>query len=795
MMLSPLKPGDRVALIAPASPFEPEKLSLTCEMIESAGYRLSLGRHLFNRKGYLAGSEGERAEDLIRAIEDPEVGAILCVRGGYGSGRLLPWLPFSLLRKHPKIFMGYSDITFLHLAFRRQMEWPTFHGPNALDMADAPERAENVFKTLRGENPFSWELQDSQILRPGVASGVVVGGNLTCLAHLLGTPYFPDMTGALLLIEDTGEGLYRLDRLIAHLKLAGVLPRLGGLILGRFKNCGESQKIREMVLEQVKDLPFPVIGNLPFGHGSENQVILFGAPFLLNTHQHTLKALQTPFSPTEDRERTTAAGSLQGETGRKGHLPASSGLPFDLIPTPSSGISPVVLDVPSSPRPASHFRKASFASLASPIEDLFQNALKEKTFSGASLLVATPGKILFQGTWGHTRSGGAPVTPYTRFDLASLTKPLITVPLYMRAISRKSLDLDDPLSRFFPTALLPVEKKAITIGRLLNHCSGLPAYEPFYRTLIETPYAHRSAVLLSRILDTPLVDPPGKVCRYSDLGFLLLGIILEMVFESPLDSLAQQLLLQPMHNYELGYCRLKVFQDPTLLPERLAENRHHFAATEYCSWRKRILEGEVHDENAYSLGGVAPHAGLFGTAHGVFRLLSYLWGIYRGAVEDPSWSAEVMSTFWKKQDAVPGSSWALGLDTPSPERSSAGIHFSPRSVGHLGFTGTSFWIDLEKEVMVVLLTNRVHPTRENDRLKAFRPLMHNLVMEAFHVLSGCQNDLHDGYRRHRHGNPGNDAEGKRVSSGGLGRQPLSSHEHSPGGDRHSRLPGIQDGKS
>jgi muramoyltetrapeptide carboxypeptidase len=253
------------------------------------------GKHLFSKKGYLAGNEAERAEDLIRAMTDPAVCAIICVRGGYGSSRLLPWLPFSSLGKVRKIFLGHSDITFLHCAFQSRMDWATFHGPNVISLADTPSQSENVLRVLRGEQEFCWKFAKEQIIRPGVASGPVFGGNLTCLTHLVGTRYFPDLNGALLLIEDRGEALYRLDRFLTHLKLAGAMERLGGLIIGEFTECGDTREILDMISEQVRPYRFPVVASLPFGHGEANEVIPFGIPFSLNTYERTLKAIQSPF--------------------------------------------------------------------------------------------------------------------------------------------------------------------------------------------------------------------------------------------------------------------------------------------------------------------------------------------------------------------------------------------------------------------------------------------------------------------------------------------------------------------
>lgn len=301
MTLTPLQPGNCLALVAPASPFSEEKFDRACSILQDAGFNIWLGPHLLARRGYLAGTEAERAGDLTAALCDPAVAAVICVRGGYGSGRLLPWLAFPTLKKHPKIFLGFSDITFLHLAFAGQLDWVTFHGPNLMQMmnfydGDNPERFRHVLATLQGATEFSWPLAEQQILKPGVATGKLLGGNLTCLTHLVGTRYFPSLDGALLLVEDCGEALYRLDRLFAHLKLSGMLERLGGLALGYFKDCGEIPRIHQMILEQVAEFHFPVIADLPFGHGAENEVIPMGTPFYLNTYEHTFRAIEDPFA-------------------------------------------------------------------------------------------------------------------------------------------------------------------------------------------------------------------------------------------------------------------------------------------------------------------------------------------------------------------------------------------------------------------------------------------------------------------------------------------------------------------
>jgi serine-type D-Ala-D-Ala carboxypeptidase len=190
----------------------------------------------------------------------------------------------------------------------------------------------------------------------------------------------------------------------------------------------------------------------------------------------------------------------------------------------------------------------------------------------------------------------------------------------------------------------------------------------------------------------------------------------------------------PMGIDELSFRPCRASSNLEIEPRDPQNPQVSFVATEHCSWRNRLLAGEVHDENAFCLGGVAAHAGLFGTARGIFCFLAFLWRISRGHMTVTGWSPSVIETFFTRDDSVPGSTWALGFDTPSPGCSTSGDYLSTRSIGHLGFTGTSFWMDLHREVIMVLLTNRVYPTRENQGLKLFRPLIHNLAMEAFHEL-------------------------------------------------------------
>lgn len=373
--------------------------------------------------------------------------------------------------------------------------------------------------------------------------------------------------------------------------------------------------------------------------------------------------------------------------------------------------------------------------LSSELDRCFRTALGEKIFSGASLLVGDSEKIIFQQCWGRTKSDGIPVDAATRFDLASLTKPLVTTLLVMQAVHAGKFGLDDCLASFFPAGLVPLEKRSVTIRQLLNHSSGLAAYHPFHLELIEVPERERGPRLLDWIMRMPLQSRPGRRSRYSDLGFLVLGAIIQSVLHGPLDVLAQQFVFMPLGVEELGFVRLIPPSNPAITPAFLSQPEFAFAATEWCPWRRRLVQGEVHDENAYCLGGVAPHAGLFGTGQGIYTVLSHLLGAYCRKSQDALFPPDLLEHFWTRANADEVGTWVLGFDTPSSHGSSAGRYFSLHSVGHLGFTGTSFWMDLDRQVLLVLLTNRVYPTRKNEKIKIFRPMVHDLAMKAFYAHS------------------------------------------------------------
>jgi CubicO group peptidase (beta-lactamase class C family) len=349
-----------------------------------------------------------------------------------------------------------------------------------------------------------------------------------------------------------------------------------------------------------------------------------------------------------------------------------------------------------------------------------EGGVEEGVFPGAVLLVAKKGQVLFIEKAGYLSliPDQIPIKRDTIFDLASLTKPLATTLCLMKLVDEGKVELDQPLSRLIPTTF-PVDKKDLTPRLLLNHSAGFTDWKPFYLDLMAYESKERKRVLREQILEDPLAYGPGENCLYSDLGF----VILEWIIEEASGMTMQQFLEQSFYE-PLSLERTFLSEDALAVPFK----QEIFAATEDCPWREKVIQGEVHDENAWALGGYSGHAGLFGSAEDVHVLVNFIREHHLGKRDDYL-RPETVRTFFTRQDIVKESTWCLGWDTPSEENSSSGKYFSRNSVGHTGFTGTSVWMDFDKDVVVILLTNRIHPTRKNEKIKTLRPKLHDLIIE------------------------------------------------------------------
>jgi len=355
------------------------------------------------------------------------------------------------------------------------------------------------------------------------------------------------------------------------------------------------------------------------------------------------------------------------------------------------------------------------------INNAMTEALSDNVFPGGVLLVSFKGRVLFFEAYGSAnRISGKTMTRETLFDLASLTKPLATTLAVMKLVQEGRLGVEDKLGSVIPR-IGKTEKSGIGIMNLLLHDSGLSDYRPYYLTLRDLPKNERESVLRDLLVKEPLLCMPGENVLYSDIGFMFLRWVVETVSGSNLDHFVYDNIYKP-----LGLEKI-FFVDLDYKEKSWKERTGSFAATEICPWRNILLEGVVHDENAYVMGGIEGHAGLFGTAGDVNLLLSELLFSFHGISKQAVIDGKQANHFLRRRE---GAGRALGFDAPSLTGSSAGSHFSRNSIGHLGFTGTSFWMDLDKFIIIVLFTNRVHPSRENVKIKEFRPALHDIIMES-----------------------------------------------------------------
>jgi CubicO group peptidase (beta-lactamase class C family) len=349
---------------------------------------------------------------------------------------------------------------------------------------------------------------------------------------------------------------------------------------------------------------------------------------------------------------------------------------------------------------------------------ILRDAIAQRTFPAASVAVTQRSSLVALKPFGHFTYdpdfGGrdSPVTAATLFDLASLTKVVATTSMAMLLYERGMLDLDVPVAAIIPEFVATaIEKKDprrsdVTVRMLLAHSSGLPAYEKLFLK------GHTHDELLSAACAVPLTADPGSRAEYSDIGFIILGIALERLASESLDRFTQREIFGPLGMTSTTFNpsdNLRLTIPPTV---------------EDHTFRRRIIQGEVQDENASVLGGVAGHAGLFSTAEDVAK---FAHAMLTGG--NPILRSETISLFTRRESAPASTSRTLGWDTPSSP-SQSGKQFSPESYGHLGYTGTSLWIDPTRHVSITLLTNRTWPDCANQAIKQVRPKFHDAVMEA-----------------------------------------------------------------
>ncbi len=373
------------------------------------------------------------------------------------------------------------------------------------------------------------------------------------------------------------------------------------------------------------------------------------------------------------------------------------------------------------------------------LERAAERAIGKAELPGFVLWAARNDEVVYHEAFGDAqlRPHRRPMKTETVFDLASLTKVLSTTLILMKLDERGDVDIGDPVTRFIPAFADRDEKKRdITLRHLLTHSSGLKAWVPYYEDIrardrkrdtriLGTPDAR--PYLLDRIAMGGLIHEVGEASVYGDLGFIVLGEVIERAAGGDLAALFAEEVARPLGLRNTGFIPLPRGEGEEAPPGGLALPKSRFAATEECPWRGRVLVGEVDDGNAWAVGGVAGQAGLFGTAEEVGKIGLALMASHEGRGD--LIARPVIERFFTRQDLPKGSDWALGWDTPTAGLSTSGRFFSPRSVGHTGFTGTSLWMDLDRRLVVVLLANRVHPIARKSRF-AFRPRVHDLLMEA-----------------------------------------------------------------
>jgi muramoyltetrapeptide carboxypeptidase len=300
-------------MVAPsAAPNEPERIRFAIDTIESLGFKVKPGAHLYDREGYLAGSDAARADDLNAMFADDGVDAIWCVRGGYGASRILPALDYALMQRKPKALIGYSDITALHVAIHRHAGLVTFHGPVAfraftpyslgelkrvLWTGETPVRLGGPPPFERAEGRVDWENRVATLV-PGTARGRLLGGNLCLMSHLCGTPYFPDLRGAILFLEDVEEAYYRIDRMLTQLWLSGALAGVAGVAFGKFTNCNSSpfflqnRPLDDILAERCRALGVPAVSGIMVGHIEDQTTLPVGCLAELDADAGTLTLLE-----------------------------------------------------------------------------------------------------------------------------------------------------------------------------------------------------------------------------------------------------------------------------------------------------------------------------------------------------------------------------------------------------------------------------------------------------------------------------------------------------------------------
>lgn len=453
---------------------------------------------------------------------------------------------------------------------------------------------------------------------------------------------------------------------------------------------GDLTESQVELVQQLNRTPVPVI------------VVSYMSPYFLAEIPET-PVFVTTYGSADSSQRAAIA-ALLGEIDVGGKLPVE--LP-QLYPYGHGlELARLPMTLPLADPETAGFRPGG----AAEIDRVLEEFLEQKAFPGGVLAVGHKGRLVYLKPFGRLSydPDSAAVSTDTIYDLASLTKVIATTTMAMILVDQGLLDIDKPVQDFLPL-FQGSGKEKVTVRDLLTHSSGMVAYGDLYKEI------RGKEAYVERIQAMDLEYEPGTKSVYSDYGTILLGEILERVAGQPMDEFVEERVFEPLGMVDTGY----------LPADDLLER---IAPTEDDPWRGYVVCGEVHDENTHAMGGVAPHAGLFGTAPDLARFLQMI--LNGGVFEHHRVVSREIVEEWTRDAGISDSDRALGWDTKSAEGSSAGNYFSPNSFGHTGFTGTSIWVDPERQLFVILLTNRVHPTRENKLHLQARPAVADAVVQA-----------------------------------------------------------------
>ena len=278
-----LKAGGKIGIVAPAGPFDRELFLRGAHIFEEMGFEVYVPEGLLDARGFLAGTDKHRAGIVNQLFADKSVEAIVCARGGYGSLRILPLLDYDTIAQNPKIFIGFSDITALLAVLFDRCGLVTFHGPVVTSLADANQITKHsLIQSVSSDHRLKVEVPKGVTVKPGSGAGILCGGNLTTLCHLVGTPFAPSFANKILFLEDRAEAPYRIDRMLMQMKLAECFQKLAGVVLGSFKDCGPLEDILKIINDIFGDCQIPIIAGLDAGHGNLNLTLPMGVEATLD---------------------------------------------------------------------------------------------------------------------------------------------------------------------------------------------------------------------------------------------------------------------------------------------------------------------------------------------------------------------------------------------------------------------------------------------------------------------------------------------------------------------------------